>query len=133
FERFLAPERDGPPDIDIDIESARREEVIQHVFEVHGRRHAAQVANVISYRSRSAVRDAARALGHDVGQQDAWSKSIERWGTLKAPEPRTPWWQGSARADGVTTGEPSAFARGDELVSSDTHDVVPARRPPSAA
>ncbi|NLF03519.1 MAG: error-prone DNA polymerase [Actinomycetales bacterium] len=132
FERFLAPERDGPPDIDIDIESARREEVIQHVFEVHGRRHAAQVANVISYRSRSAVRDAARALGHDVGQQDAWSKSIERWGTLKAPEPRTPWWQGSARADGVTTGEPSAFARGDELVSSDTHDVVPARRPPSA-
>ncbi|WP_285106867.1 error-prone DNA polymerase [Promicromonospora sp. MEB111] len=83
FERFLAPERDGPPDIDIDIESVRREEVIQYVYERFGRTHAAQVANVISYRPRSAVRDAARALGYDVGQQDAWSKSIERWGTLK--------------------------------------------------
>ncbi|MEK8229179.1 hypothetical protein NKG05_29545 [Oerskovia sp. M15] len=58
----------------------RREEVIQYVYERFGRTHAAQVANVISYRPRSAVRDAARALGHDVGQQDAWSKSIERWG-----------------------------------------------------
>ncbi|QAY70818.1 error-prone DNA polymerase [Xylanimonas protaetiae] len=83
FERFLAPERDGPPDIDIDIESGRREEVIQHVYETFGRRHAAQVANVISYRPRSAVRDAARALGYDVGQQDAWSKTIERWGSLR--------------------------------------------------
>ncbi|MFD6138547.1 error-prone DNA polymerase [Promicromonospora sp. NPDC060271] len=85
FERFLAPERDGPPDIDVDIESVRREEVIQHVYEKFGRTHAAQVANVISYRPRSAVRDAARALGYDIGQQDAWSKSIERWGSLKPP------------------------------------------------
>ncbi len=92
FERFLAPERDGPPDIDVDIESGRREEVIQHVYARFGRRHAAQVANVISYRPRSAVRDAARALGYDVGQQDAWSKSIERWGSLRGPEPASPWW-----------------------------------------
>ncbi len=48
FERFLAPERDGPPDIDVDIESDRREEVIQYVYRKHGRRHAAQVANVIT-------------------------------------------------------------------------------------
>lgn len=88
FERFLAPERDGPPDIDIDIESARREEVIQYVYSRFGRTHAAQVANVISYRPRSAVRDAARALGYDVGQQDAWSKNIERWGSLR-PEAET--------------------------------------------
>jgi hypothetical protein len=47
FERFLSPERDGPPDIDIDIESDRREEVIQHVYAMHGRESAAQVANVI--------------------------------------------------------------------------------------
>lgn len=86
FERFLAPERDGPPDIDVDIESARREEVIQYVFEKHGRSHAAQVANVISYRPRSAIRDAARALGYDAGQQDAWAKSIERWGSLRPPQ-----------------------------------------------
>ncbi|MEO6502332.1 MAG: error-prone DNA polymerase [Jatrophihabitantaceae bacterium] len=76
FERFLAPERDGPPDIDIDIESDRREEVIQHVYERHGRQHAAQVANVITYRPRSAVRDIAKALGYAPGQQDAWSKQI---------------------------------------------------------
>ncbi len=90
FERFLAPERDGPPDIDVDIESVRREEVIQYVYERFGRTHAAQVANVISYRPKSAVRDAARALGYDVGQQDAWSKSIERWGSLRGPDPSSP-------------------------------------------
>jgi error-prone DNA polymerase len=77
FERFLAPERDGPPDIDIDIESDRREEVIQHVYTMHGRQHAAQVANVITYRPRSAVRDIARAFGYAQGQQDAWSKQID--------------------------------------------------------
>jgi len=89
FERFLAPERDGPPDIDLDIESLRREEVIQHVYQKFGRSHAAQVANVISYRPRSAVRDAAKALGYDVGQQDAWSKSMERWGAIRA-NPKQP-------------------------------------------
>ncbi|MDT4941157.1 MAG: error-prone polymerase, partial [Pseudonocardiales bacterium] len=78
FERFLAPERGEPPDIDIDIESDRREEVIQHVYELHGREHAAQVANVITYRPKSAVRDIAKALGYSTGQQDAWSKEIER-------------------------------------------------------
>jgi error-prone DNA polymerase len=79
FERFLAPERDGPPDIDVDIESARREEVIQHVYAKYGRQHTAQVANVISYRPRSAVRDIARAFGFSPGQQDAWSKQIDHW------------------------------------------------------
>ncbi|MGI8761026.1 MAG: error-prone DNA polymerase [Jatrophihabitantaceae bacterium] len=78
FERFLAPERGEPPDIDIDIESQRREEAIQYVYARHGREHAAQVANVISYRPKSAVRDVARALGYSPGQQDAWSKQIER-------------------------------------------------------
>jgi len=82
FERFLSPERDGPPDIDIDIESDRREEVIQHVYEKYGRRHTAQVANVISYRPRSAIRDSAKAFGHSPGQQDAWSKQIDRWGSV---------------------------------------------------
>lgn len=80
FERFLAPERDGPPDIDVDIESDRREEAIQHVYNKYGRRHTAQVANVISYRPRSAVRDVAKAFGYSQGQQDAWSKQIDRWG-----------------------------------------------------
>ncbi|WP_010534587.1 error-prone DNA polymerase [Brachybacterium squillarum] len=78
FERFLAPERDGPPDIDIDIASDRREEVIQYVYERYGRENAAQVANVITYRAKLAVRDAARALGYDTGSQDAFSRRIER-------------------------------------------------------
>jgi error-prone DNA polymerase len=77
FERFLAPERGEPPDIDVDIESGRREEVIQYVYHRHGRDHAAQVANVITYRPRSALRDVAKALGYSTGQQDAWSKQIE--------------------------------------------------------
>ncbi len=78
FERFLAPEREEPPDIDIDIASDRREEVIQYVYKIHGRQYAAQVANVISYRPKSAIRDVAKALGYSTGQQDAWSKEIEQ-------------------------------------------------------
>jgi error-prone DNA polymerase len=82
FERFLSPERDGPPDIDIDIESQRREEAIQHVYERYGREKAAQVANVITYRARSAVRDMGKALGASQGQVDAWSKQVDMWGRL---------------------------------------------------
>ena len=55
FERFLSPERDGPPDIDLDIEHQRREEVIQYVYDKYGRDRAAQVANVITYRPKSAL------------------------------------------------------------------------------
>ncbi|HEV2360248.1 MAG TPA: error-prone DNA polymerase, partial [Acidimicrobiales bacterium] len=87
FERFLSPERDGPPDIDVDIESGRREEAIQYVYERYGRDRAAQVANVITYRSRSAVRDVAKALGHPPGEVDAWCKQIERWGTIGGGPP----------------------------------------------
>ncbi|MGH4014481.1 MAG: error-prone DNA polymerase [Pseudonocardiaceae bacterium] len=82
FERFLAPDRDGYPDIDLDIESDRREEAIQYVYQRYGRDRAAQVANVITYRARSAVRDVAKALGYSTGTQDAWSKQIDRWGPL---------------------------------------------------
>ncbi|TPW76232.1 error-prone DNA polymerase [Schumannella soli] len=80
FERFLSSLRDEEPDIDVDFDSDRREEVIQHVFETYGRDRAAQVANVIQYRPKNAVRDMAKALGHSPGQQDAWSKQVERWG-----------------------------------------------------
>ena len=69
-----SPERDGPPDIDVDIESDRREEAIQYVYGKYGRDYSAQVANVITYRRKSAVRDTARALGYATGQQDAWSR-----------------------------------------------------------
>ncbi|KUI16872.1 DNA polymerase [Mycobacterium sp. GA-1285] len=88
FERFLSPARDGPPDIDIDIESDLREKAIQYVYDRYGRDYAAQVANVITYRGRSAVRDMARALGFSQGQQDAWSKQLGQWGNL-ADAPHT--------------------------------------------
>jgi len=77
FERFLTDARTGPPDIDVDIENSRREEVIQHVYQTYGRDRAAMVANVNTYRPKMAVRDAARALGYSQGQADAWSRRVD--------------------------------------------------------
>ncbi|HWL41298.1 MAG TPA: error-prone DNA polymerase [Ilumatobacter sp.] len=82
FERFLSAVRDEPPDIDIDIESDEREHVIQYVYTKHGRHHTAQVANVITYRPRSALRDMAKAFGYQPGQQDAFAKQVDGWGNL---------------------------------------------------
>ena len=78
FERFLSSMRDEEPDIDVDFDSERREEIIQYVYRTYGRRNAAQVANVISYRPKAAVRDAAKALGYGPGQQRAWTRGLER-------------------------------------------------------
>jgi error-prone DNA polymerase len=83
FERFLSSMRDEEPDIDVDFDSDRREEVIQYVYRTYGRNNAAQVANVISYRPKNAVRDMAKALGYSPGQQDAWSKQIDSWATVQ--------------------------------------------------
>ncbi|WP_232246438.1 error-prone DNA polymerase [Kitasatospora mediocidica] len=77
FERFLSMDRDGPPDIDLDIEHRRREEVIQYVYRRYGREHAAQVANVITYRPRLALRDAARVLGYPMEQVTAFSRQAD--------------------------------------------------------
>jgi error-prone DNA polymerase len=74
FERFLSRERAEPPDIDLDIEHERREEVIQHVYAKYGREHAAMVANVISYRARSAVREVGKALGMSETELDRLAK-----------------------------------------------------------
>ncbi|MHC6221236.1 error-prone DNA polymerase [Arthrobacter sp. MMS24-S77] len=82
FERFLSSLREEEPDIDVDFDSDRREEVIQYVYRKYGRFNAAQVANVISYRPKNAVRDIAKALGYSQGQQDAWSKRLDHWGDL---------------------------------------------------
>jgi error-prone DNA polymerase len=80
FERFLSALRDEEPDIDVDFDSDRREEIIQWVFHRYGRECAAQVCNVIQYRPRNAVRDIAKALGYSPGQADAFAKRVERWG-----------------------------------------------------
>jgi error-prone DNA polymerase len=70
FERFISRERHEPPDIDLDIEHERREEILQHVYETYGRAHAAMVAEVIRYRRRSAVRDVGKTLGLCWGDLD---------------------------------------------------------------
>jgi error-prone DNA polymerase len=80
FERFLSRERAEPPDIDLDIEHERREEVIQWVYQRWGRRHAAMVANVIRYRARSAVREVAKALGMPQTAIDRVAKLLGHWG-----------------------------------------------------
>jgi error-prone DNA polymerase len=80
FERFLSVERDGPPDIDLDIEHDRREEVIQYVYGKYGRDRAAQVANVITYRPRSALREMAKVTGLSPGQADALGTWVDRYG-----------------------------------------------------
>jgi len=78
FERFISAERGEPPDIDIDFEHQRREEVIQYIYCKYGRHRAALTAVVISYRPRSAVRDVGRALGIDLQRIDAVAKS-QQW------------------------------------------------------
>ena len=78
FERFISAERNEPPDIDIDFEHQRREEVIQYIYKKYGRHRAALAAVVISYRPRSALRDVGRALGIDLQRIEAVAKS-QQW------------------------------------------------------
>jgi error-prone DNA polymerase len=79
FERFVSRERKEPPDIDIDFEHERREEVIQHIYEKYGRERAALTAEVISYRGRSAVREVGKAMGLSQDCVDAMAKHLDRW------------------------------------------------------
>ena len=79
FERFISRERNEPPDIDVDFEHERREEVIQYLYTKYGRERAALTATVISYRPRSALRDVGKALGFADGALDVLSKSTRWW------------------------------------------------------
>ena len=79
FERFISRERDEPPDIDVDFEHERREEVIQYIYRKYSRRRAALAATIITYRARSAVRDVGKALGLDPVFVDDLSKSLAWW------------------------------------------------------
>jgi error-prone DNA polymerase len=102
FERFLSPERCGPPDIDVDFAADRREEVIQYVYNRYGEEHAAMACTFVTFRARSAVRDVARALGFppalverlaealDVRDADSVEESrglVESFGTDLAERP----------------------------------------------
>jgi error-prone DNA polymerase len=79
FERFLTRERNEPPDIDVDFEHERREEVIQYIYEKYGRERTALAATVISYRPKSALRDIGKALGLEPHQADRLSSSLAWW------------------------------------------------------
>ncbi|MEY2340762.1 error-prone DNA polymerase [Acidithiobacillus sp. IBUN Pt1247-S3] len=79
FSRFLSRERGEPPDIDVDFEHERREEVIQYIFRRYGRQHAALTASITHYRPRSAMRDAGRALGFSAAEQDQLSRQLAWW------------------------------------------------------
>ncbi len=79
FERFVSRERNEPPDIDIDFEHERREEVIQYIYEKYGRERAALTAEVITYRRRSAVRDVGKVLGLSLDAVDRIAKQINIW------------------------------------------------------
>jgi len=79
FERFISKERGEPPDIDVDFEHERREEIIQAIYLKYGRERAAMVNAVISYRPRSAIRDAGKTLGLSLDQVARLAKGIERW------------------------------------------------------
>ncbi|TVR57648.1 MAG: DNA polymerase III subunit alpha [Spirochaetaceae bacterium] len=82
FERFLSRERAEPPDIDLDIEHRRREEVITYMYERYGRERAAMVANVVRYRIKSAIRDVGKALGFSPTALDSATKLVGRNGSL---------------------------------------------------
>ncbi|MFL0809856.1 MAG: error-prone DNA polymerase [Agarilytica sp.] len=79
FERFISKERDEPPDIDVDFEHQRREEVIQYIYEKYSRQRAALAASVVTYRARSAIRDVGKALGMEAALIDHLAKSLAWW------------------------------------------------------
>ena len=79
FERFVSRERNEPPDIDVDFEHQRREEVIQYIYAKYGRERAALAATVIRYRPKSAIRDCGKALGLELAQVERLAKSLSWW------------------------------------------------------
>ncbi len=88
FERFISRERNEPPDIDVDFEHERREEVIQYLYQKYGRDRAALAATVITYRPKSAVRDVGKALGLSLEQVDRLAKSMTWWDGRQIREER---------------------------------------------
>lgn len=135
FERFISEERAEPPDIDLDIEHNRREEVIQHVYEKYGRAHAAMVAVVITYRPRSAARDVGKALGLPETELGRLAKLLGHHGAMSAEvlkqaemDPEAPVFQHLMALGNEILGfprhlsiHPGGFLLGDQPV----HDLVP--------
>jgi len=88
FERFISKERNEPPDIDVDFEHERREEVIQYLYTKYGRERAALAATVISYRAKSAIRDVGKALGMDEALLERLARDHHGWSEESLPDER---------------------------------------------
>jgi error-prone DNA polymerase len=99
FERFISKERNEPPDIDVDFEHERREEVIQYIYGKYGRERAALAATLICYRPRSALRDVGKALGLDLAQVDRLARGMQWWDGQRIDPERI-------RASGFDPGDP---------------------------
>jgi error-prone DNA polymerase len=121
FERFLSEERNEIPDIDIDFAHQDREQVLQYVYERYGRRHAAMVAEVITYRTRSAIRDVGKALGLSLGEVDRIAREYDARESLAEAV--------GADASAPTQLPPSVARRRDFDAGS---NIVPSRGTPFA-
>ena len=120
FERFLSPERTEAPDIDIDFAHRERERVIQYVYERYGREHAAMVCEQITWRGRSAVRDAARVLGLSVEQGERLAVMADRFSARATAERLRDGDQGDAAAavaDGMIEALGQSMVRGTEATT----------------
>jgi len=101
FERFISRERDEPPDIDVDFEHERREEVIQYIYKRYGRDRAAMVAEFIRYRTRSAIRDVGKAMGFSLPQVTRLSNLASSY-----RKDREDWWEQAVNASGLSPAHP---------------------------
>lgn len=101
FERFISAERDEPPDIDVDFEHEKREIVIEYIYQKYSARRTALAASVVTYRSRSAIREVAKAMGLSDDVQSALSSSIWGWSSSQMGERE-------ARAGGLDQSDPTA-------------------------
>ena len=88
FERFISKERNEPPDIDVDFEHARREEVIQYIYRKYGRERTALAASLTTYRPRSALKDVGKALGLSIEQTGRLAKTVQWWDEADSIEAR---------------------------------------------
>jgi error-prone DNA polymerase len=117
FERFVSTERDEPPDIDVDFEHERRDEVIAYIYDKYSEKRTALAASVVTYRGRSAMREVAKAMGLSDDVQSALSGSIWGWSTSMLGERE-------AKAGGLVEGDPAAkhvMDRANEIMGFPRH------------
>jgi error-prone DNA polymerase len=117
FERFISTERDEPPDIDVDFEHDRRDEVIAYIYDKYSKRRTALAASVVTYRGRSAMREVAKAMGLSDDVMSALSGSIWGWSTEKLSEKET----GAAGLDRTDPVTAHVIAQANEILEFPRH------------